>query len=400
MPAEATLADVSDGSSEWNDVLVDWRSRIWLAGYDRGMVGQSTLDPSGNARAVVQVRAPDGEVLFATLGGLDSPGTDVAEALAMDARGIVYVAGRTTGVLAGGINRGQFDHFIARGDATQPAAPWPLTQFGDETSQRPRRLALRGTSELYMAGYDDAYIPTHDVAAWADAFVSRLRVTEGSGVPPVVLDWIRQADTLEQDDGMALAVLANGDAYLGGAVPAGDRRGMYVRRVRADGTVEWWQSYTAGGADNVAALVDMGDGSLLMAGSVFGSFRGAADQGEQDIVVARLRASDGAILWSTQLGTSAADGLTDAKVDAQGNIFLFGETEGTFVTGRPSAGQSDLFLLKLDAGGTVVRSWQWGTGSDERSSKLALDGCGRALAVGYVSSPGSRRAVIWYPQGQ
>lgn len=400
MPAEATLADPAGGSSEWNDVLIDWRSRVWLAGYDRGSVGQTTLDPSGDARAVVQVRAPDGGVLFSALGALDSPGTDVAEALAMDSRGLVYVAGRTTGVLAGDGNRGQFDHFIARGDATQPAAAWRVAQFGDEYPQHVRRIALRGDGELTMAGYNDDYIPTNYVAAWADAFVARLRVTAGTAGPPVALEWNRQSDTLEQDYGAALAVLASGDAYLGGAVSTGARRGMYVRKVRPDGSVEWWQRYTTGGADNVAALFDLGDGSLLMAGSVFGSFRAGTDHGEQDLFVARIRASDGTVLWSTQLGTAAADWLTDAKVDAYGNVFLFGETEGTFVVGRPSSGLNDLFLLKLSPSGAVLRAWQWGTSADERSSRIALDACGRALAVGSVSSPNSRRAVVWFPQDQ
>ena len=97
------------------------------------------------------------------------------------------------------------------------------------------------------------------------------------------------------------------------------------------------------------------------------------------------------MLWSTQQGSAGPDWLTDAKVDAQGRIWLFGETEGSFVAGRAPTGSVDLLLLRLDADRQLQRAWQWGGPDDEVAGTLAVDSCGSATR---------RRARLWFPQGQ
>lgn len=121
LPAEATLHPADAGASEWNDVLVDGSNRIWLAGYDRGVVGQTSLEPAGNARGMVRMLSNTGDLQFDSGSRFDSPGADVVEALALTASGTLYAVGRTTGVLAGTANRGQFDAFVASTDANRPS---------------------------------------------------------------------------------------------------------------------------------------------------------------------------------------------------------------------------------------------------------------------------------------
>jgi hypothetical protein len=396
LPAEVTWHPDSATASEWNDVLVDWRHRIWLAGYERGRLGESTLDPAGDARGVLQLWSATGERLFDSGSRLDSPGTDVAEALAVDDSGQVVVAGRTTGVLAGGINRGQFDQFVARLDGTAPAAPWQLVQSGDERPQRPRRIRHLDAGTLVVAGLDDDYVPSNYVAEWSDTTASGIDIDAGGTLRS---GWRHRSGSPEPDAGAALAV-RQGEVFVGGGVQAGAQRGAFVRKLSRQGEVRWTARYTTGPTDQVAALVALPDGSVLMGGSVFGSFRGGAQQGQQDLFVARIRADDGAVLWHAQLGSAGSDWLTDAKVDAQGRIWLYGETDGSFVPGRAGAGGNDLFLLRVGADGRLQRAWQWGTADDERATGLALDGCGRAVAVGSSGDTRRRRALLWYPPAQ
>lgn len=396
LPAEVAWHPDSSSSSEWKDVLVDGRHRVWLAGYERGRLGEASVDPAGDARGVVQMLSPAGERLFDSGTRLDSAGADVAEALTIDAAGRLAVAGRTTGVLAGGANRGQFDFFVARLDAAQPAAAWQLVQDGDERPQRPRRIALLGADALVLAGLDDTHVPTNYVAAWSDTTAARVNIGAGGAL---AAGWRHRSGSIEPDLGSALAV-QQGQVFVGGSVESGAQRGMFVRKLAADGQPQWTARYAAAPGDHVAALVALADGSLLMAASVSGSFRGGVARGQQDIVLARLSAVDGAVLWSVQLGSEGSDWVTDAKVDAQGRIWVYGESDGRFVAGRTPDGSTDLFLLRVGSEGTLQRAWQWGTADDEIATSVALDGCGRAVAVGSSGGNPRRRALVWFPQGQ
>lgn len=383
-------------SADWNDVLVDHRNRVWLAGWAEGEVGRERLDPSGNSRAVVRQLDTDGRVLWDSGAGFDSPGTDVAEALALGADGRLHVAGRTTGSLDGHANAGQFDVFIAWADPARPLAAWQRLQTGTERPEHPRRLWVAANGDLHLAGWDDVFVPTNYVAAWqdpialrfsrqGDVFVQAWRYQGGSEVPDVV-------------DG--LAVDAAGHSYLGGSVQSGAQRGMFLRKLDASGRALWTARYTSGAADQITAAVPMPDGTLLLAGTINGSFRGNTPFGEQDVFVARVAADDGRVLASWQYGSVASEWLTDMKVDAQGRILLLGETLGSMVPGQANVGAADLFMLQLDTEGRVRALTQWGTASDDMARRLAADSCGRVVATGATRSSGSagskRTGVLWF----
>ncbi len=396
LPAEVAWHPDTTSSSEWKDVLVDGRQRLWLAGYERGRLGETTVDPGGDARGVVQQWSAGGERLFDSGTRLDSPGADVAEALTLDAGGHLAVAARSTGALAGTANRGQFDLVVARFDTATPGAPWRLVQTGDERPQRPRRIAMLGPGALVVAGLDDTFVPTNYVEAWSDLTAARVDIgADGS----MGRTWWHRSGSLEPDLGSALAV-QQGQVFVGGAVESGLQRGLVVRKLSAQGEALWTARYAGAPGDHAAALVALPDGSLLMAGSVSGPFRGGAWQGQQDVVLARLRADDGAVLWSVQLGTAGSEWVTDARVDAQGRIWVYGETDGSFLPGRTPDGSSDLFLLRVGTDGSLQRAWQWGTAGDEAATSVAIDGCGRAVAVGSSGDNRRRRALVWFPQGQ
>lgn len=384
-------------SSEWNDVLIDDRHRIWLAGYTNGRLSESNIGPTGNSRAVLRQWAPDGSLLWDAGATLDTPGTDIAEALAIGPQGTVYAAGRTTGAFGGAVNQGQFDSFVAWSDTPGGSTPWKLFQTGTETPQHPRRLAVDAQGDLLLAGEDDEYVPSNYVAAWSDAFALRLRrVGGGSADDRLTLAWRHQDASPEPDVGGGLAVAAGAATYVSGASLSGAQRGMYLRKLAADGQPLWTARYSSSPTDHIAAVHTLGDGTLLVGGSVYGAFRGAAWHGQQDVFVARVSADDGRVLQSWQFGSDAVDWLTDLRVDAAGNIYLFGETAGSMAPGRLPAGASDLFLLKLAADGHVLASRQWGTDQDERAGRLAVDGCGGIVAVGSSGTATKRDALVWF----
>ncbi|MBL8330908.1 MAG: hypothetical protein JNJ71_18870 [Rubrivivax sp.] len=383
-------------AADWNDVLVDRRNRIWLAGWAEGEVGRERLDPSGNSRAVVRQLDSDGRVLWDSGAEFDSPGTDVAEALALGADGRLYVAGRTTGTLDGRANAGQFDAFVAWADGAAPATPWQRLQTGTERPEHPRRLALAPSGDLHLAGWDDEFVPSNFVAAWQDPIALRFS-RQGAGLTQA---WRYQGDSVVPDIADGLAVDAAGHTYLGGSVQSGAQRGMFLRKLDAEGRALWTARYTSLAVDHIAAVQLLPDGHLLVAGTVYGSFRGNTHFGEQDVFVARVAADDGRVLASWQFGGTGSEWLTDMKIDAQGRILLLGETDGSVVPGQANAGAADLFMLQLDVAGQLLARTQWGTAADEQARRLAADSCGRVVATGASGREGAagpqRAGVLWF----
>jgi hypothetical protein len=387
-------------SSDWTDVLIDPRGRLWVAGWTGGLLGQSNIEPSGNSRPVLRVSNAQG-VLLSDLGAqFDTPGTDTLEALAITATGTVFAAGRTGGSLDGHANAGQFDSFVAWSDDPTAARPWRLLQVGTPAPQHPRRLAVDEQGAVVLGGEDDDFVPSNYVDTWSDAFVLRWqRQQAGTVNDRLEPAWAWQASSPEPDLSGGLALMsaaAGGATFQTGSNLGGASGGAVLRKFDARGQLLWTARYSTSKLDHLAAVRVRADGSLLIAGSVFGSFRGGTAQGQQDVFIAQVDAGDGHVLRSWQFGSEASDWLVDMRLDGDGNVLLFGETSGRLAPGATPAGLTDLFLMRVAPDGRVLASRQWGTGGDERAGRLAVDQCGSVVAVGSSTADGHRDALTWF----
>jgi len=381
-------------SNDWNDVLIDDRQRIWLAGYGEGRIGEQNIEPSGDSHAVVQLLSPDGRVLWSSDRRLDTSGTDVADALALTPQGRVVVAGRTTGSMTGAPNAGQFDTFVAWADQPESGGDWRIFQTGSRAPQHPQRVAVGSDGQWHVAGYDDDHVPTNYVEAWTDPFAMRLAPAATGNT--LDLRWHRQFATPEPDLVEGLAVAPDSRSSFVSGQATGVSRGAFIRKYDADGQALWTARYTSNALDSIRTMHAMSDGTIWIAGDVFGSFQGRMPIGQQDVFVARIAADSGRVLMGWQFGSSAPDALADLNVDRDGNVYLLGETQGAMHPGTANAGASDLFILKVSPDGQVLASRQWGTANDERARRLAVDRCGRVLAVGSTTQQGRRNGVLWY----
>lgn len=383
-------------SNDWSDVRLDAHNRLWLAGYADGIVGASAVEPSGNSRAVVRHLDRDGRLLWDSGALLDTPGTDVAEALLLGPDGTLIVAGRTTGAFSNAINAGQFDTFLAWSKAPQASASWFFYQSGGAGPQRPTRLALAPDGDVVVAGQDDIFIPSNYVDAWPDPFVLRLQPFEvGTAFARLQPRWQHLFGTVHADNVGGLALQA-GATYVSGSVDSGPSRGMFVRKLDAGGQVAWTKHYASVPFSHIAALLPQADGTLLMAGSVHGAFGDGVWQGGDDVFVARISGEDGRVLQSWQFGTPDGEMVADMVQDSQGNLLLLGETTGAWVSGQVNQGVIDLFLLKISPTGQRLAVRQWGTAADEAARRLAVDSCGHVVAVGSSTAANQRAGLLWF----
>ena len=126
-----------------------------------------------------------------------------------------------------------------------------------------------------------------------------------------------------------------------------------------------------------------GDVVLAMAteGSIFDSMQSPTPKrGRYDIVIAKLRATDGSKMWHSRLGSAFDDFPTGIVIDPRGigeggerDIFVGGKTKGKSVLtgaagGKEGTGGYDAFVVKL-SGASGYPSFEklYGTKSDDEA---------------------------------
>lgn len=124
-----------------------------------------------------------------------------------------------------------------------------------------------------------------------------------------------------------------------------------VMQLDADGNTRWSTTFGTTEVETVEGAAVDASGAAWVVGSTYGAFPGsgrAADPGG-DAFVARLDAS-GALLWTTQLGTEAADAASDVALGPAGDAYVVGRTSGTFPGNTSDPG---VFLARVTPDGAL-----------------------------------------------
>jgi Ca2+-binding RTX toxin-like protein len=114
--------------------------------------------------------------------------------------------------------------------------------------------------------------------------------------------------------------------------------------------------------------------------------------GGADAFVTKLDRDGSSLVYSTFLGGSDDDRALGIVVDGSGNVYVSGLT---FSSDFPAtagscsgAGDSDPFVLKLNAAGSVLDyALCFGGTRSEAANEIEVDGAGKAFVVGWTTSP-------------
>jgi hypothetical protein len=130
---------------------------------------------------------------------------------------------------------------------------------------------------------------------------------------------------------------------------------------------------------------------------VVGSLRGTMDlgggqlasAGGADVLVAKLDPA-GDHLWSARFGDSSWQLATGVAVDAAGNLAVIGTFSGSVDFGGgalTSAGESDVFVAKLDPNGAHLWSKRFGESTlDQEGASIAFDADGNVVLAGVIKA--------------
>ena len=198
-----------------------------------------------------------------------------------------------------------------------------------------------------------------------------------------------------------LAIDSTGHVYVAGhfadmltiggnvLIGLGGQQDIFVAKLSATGDVVWAKAF--GGPATEQALnasVDR-DGNLWLVGFFSGSINfggGRLDSANaQDGFVAKLNGVDGGHLLSQKLGPAAYA----IAHDPLGNTYITGAFGDPFDVGGthlPSAGSSDVYLVKFNADGHQQFALDFGGLGNESPAGLVVDADGNAVLTGTYSA--------------
>ncbi len=157
----------------------------------------------------------------------------------------------------------------------------------------------------------------------------------------------------------------------------------------------WSQSFGASGYDHGRGCAVDGAGNSIVVGwftdLVYFDSGPVLSQGPQDAFIAKYDLS-GNHLWTRSFGGDGPASALAVDVDEANNIYVTGSYEGTIDFGSgpvTSAGDTDIFLVKLDAGGSHLWSQSYGDPDHDVAEAIAVDS-----STGYIFLTGSFRARL------
>jgi len=211
---------------------------------------------------------------------------------------------------------------------------------------------IAANGQIYIAGTTSSTLPGQTSQGGKDAYVLKLD-------PDLNPIWLNQFGTAGNDGAGFGAVDAEGNVYLfgmtSGAFPGqtllGDYDPYLAKLDGETGALEWATQFGTSEYEEVKGMKLGASGHLVVFGRTEGSFPGYTVNGRMDPYVAAYDTS-GNQLWLTQFSsqdngeTANRDWLNDFALDAAGDIYLLGETNGVY-PGETPLGETDAFLIKF-----------------------------------------------------
>jgi len=211
--------------------------------------------------------------------------------------------------------------------------------------------------------------------------------------------WAKQAGGTDYDEGMSIAVDANGNSYVTGSFKDSATFGTTTLTSSGDGDIfvakmdsngNWLWAKQAGGTDydeGMSIAVDA-NGNSYVTGYFFSNANfgdtNLISSGYDDIFVAKID-SDGNWLWAKQAGGTSEEWGHGIAVDANGNSYVTGfyQESATFgtITLTSSEG-NDIFVAKLDSNGNWLWAKQAGGTSYDEGVSIAVDANGNSYVTG------------------
>jgi hypothetical protein len=166
-----------------------------------------------------------------------------------------------------------------------------------------------------------------------------------------------------------------GNVYLSGNVSGLQDIDASVSKYDAAGDLQWTRRLQTLTRDNSSSVSADGLGNVFISGAT----NTGLENEDTDVFLSKFDAA-GTLQWTREFGTTVHDGSYDVSADGLGNVYISGYTHGSL--GEPNAGNGDAFISKYDAAGNIQWTRQLGTAEADNSFSVSADGLGNAYITG------------------
>lgn len=397
------------GGSTSLEIATDAAGNSYLTGWFSGTVlfGANAVTSVGGHDLFVAKYDPAGACLWVARAG--GSGEDYGSGIGIDVSGGAYVVGSYMGTAVFGsltlAGTGGSEVVVAK---LTPTGTWQWAQpaggTGDDYGQS---IAVDASGNAYAtAAFLSGTVRVGTTmlmnTAVVNSFVAKYATTG-------TLQWARQAGGSATVYANAVAVDSSGAPYVFGdfsgsillgsaALVSAGEQDVFVAKLNPASGAYLWAARAGGSGNDQApagtAIVADGSGSAYITGrfmsrdATFGGVRLLA-MGGTDVFIARL-APTGTFQWAVQAGGPAADDEGEGlALDGRGSLLAtgrFGATAAFGATTLVSAGASDVYLGKLNAGsGAWVGAARAGGPQADAGYGVGTDATGHPYTTGFYS---------------
>ncbi|MBD1844728.1 SBBP repeat-containing protein [Cyanobacteria bacterium FACHB-63] len=196
-----------------------------------------------------------------------------------------------------------------------------------------------------------------------------------------------QFGTSSDDSAESVAVDSNGNRYIVGFTPgtlSGNTNAgghdAFLAKYDIIGKQVWVKQFGTSSTDFAYGVAVGSNGNVFVVGQTNGTFTGNKNSGDVDAFLATFD-STGNQIAVKQFGTSSADFARGVAVGSNGSVFVVGETGGAF-TDNTNSGDVDAFLATFDSTGNQIAVKQFGTSSADIARGVAVGSSGNVFVVG------------------
>ncbi|TVQ22202.1 MAG: hypothetical protein EA367_04520 [Leptolyngbya sp. DLM2.Bin15] len=359
-------------------IVVDSRNRVYIAGTTEGNLAGTS---AGGQDAFIAAFNARGRLLDIDQVGTNR--TDIFSGLAIDANDNLYAVGTWN------LGRPSLSPFF-QGSGDVVLAHY-RTINGELVSQAQDTLDIRtldsaadvavdanGTVLLAGAAVQVSLSPTSDT--FVASYTSGGSLQQRSGDFNTIS---RQAAAT------SIAVDAAGNIYVAGITNAQlninnpgnpySNSDAFIAKYSANGTQLWFNTLDSGSTDTARRLAVDSAGNVYTVGQTQGTLPGQTSAGGTDAWIVKYD-TNGNQQWLNQFGTSSLDEAQAIALDAAGNVYVTGETEGSLF--GTHQGGSDAWIVKYSSSGREIASLQIGTAANEETYGITVGADGYVYVVG------------------
>ncbi|HEX6381385.1 MAG TPA: SBBP repeat-containing protein, partial [Acidimicrobiia bacterium] len=211
-----------------------------------------------------------------------------------------------------------------------------------------------------------------------------------ASAPAATIGWTTQFGTTSPDDANGLAINSAGSLFVigqtSGVLPGQTNYGMidaFLRHYDPSGAEVWTRQFGSTERDIPKGVTLDDAGNVYVVGQTFGTFPDQTSAGGWDAFL-RKYTPGGDEVWTRQFGGGGGESAASVKIDKEGNAYVVGGTRAA-LPGQTNIGDFDSFIVKLDATGAPVWVRQFGTKVEDYALTVALDGNGSPIVAGETS---------------